>query len=97
MGSARSHISGGYEKTRGEFTLHVHVPLLHVSFGVVAGIHFQNGLHHLCQKLLRAGGAEASSGWLRNPCREGQRNGVHRVSTIHSTGISRRSSVDHIV
>src|SRR5258708_39778262 len=96
MGSARSHISGGYKKTRGEFTLHVHVPLLDVSFGGVPGIHFQNGLHHLRQELLRASSAEASSRRLRNRRWKGQCNSVHRVSTIHTTGISLRSAVDQI-
>src|SRR5258705_4568359 len=97
MGSARAYIGGGDEESRGEFALEVDVPLLDVSFGVVPGIHFQNGLHHLRQELLRASGAEASSRRLRNPRWKWQCNGVHRVSTIHSPGISRRSAVDHIV
>src|ERR1700680_1362423 len=97
MGSLGADVSSRQQETGWKFSLHTHVPLLHVAVGMVRAIHLGDGLHHLREKLLRALSSQGATGRRRNAVREWKRNRVVGMRSIHRSSVSRTRGVHHVV
>ncbi len=97
MRALGAHVSRGEQESAGDLLLDAQVPLLNVTAGIVSAVDLRDRLHDLRKKLLRASRPKTAPRRRRDAIREGQRERIIRVSSIHSPGVGCAARVDHVI
>src|SRR5882724_1133936 len=97
MSSFGAHVSRRKQEPSGDLLLDTQVPLLNVTATIVSAIDLGDRLHDLRKKLLRATRPKTASRRRRDAIREGQRDRIIRMSSIHSPGVGCTARINHVI
>src|SRR5882724_6133516 len=97
MSSFGAHVSRRKQEPSGDLLLDAQVPLLNVTATIVSAIDLGDRLHDLRKKLLRALRPKTASRRRKDAIREGQRDRIIRMSSIHSPSVGCTARVDHVI
>src|SRR6266436_6312923 len=97
MSSLGAHVSCRKQEPSGDLLLDAQVPLLNITATIMSAIDLRDRLHDLRKKLLRALRPKTASRRRKDAIREGQRDRIIRMSSIHSPGVGCTARINHVI